>query len=213
MSKKQNETHELFSMLKQLGFTIEHKLNQYIQNSLDHKEVAVMANSTGKVVSQLVKAIHEYVEEMSVQLNFPTKKDVGRLGKLIVQSEDKLDHLEDELHEVIDLLHGLKKTLVEKLPTHCETKHSKKRHEHKTNVSLGCIHEELIKPLEKLEGSIKRRVIKCSKKLLEKKKKNPVFDLKKDLYREVMKPPGQVDFKELNQKLLLLLEEKRKRKK
>lgn len=110
MSK--NETPELFPLLKQLGFTLENKLNKYIQDKLDHKEVAVAANSAGKVLAHLMEAVHEYVEQLSTQLNFPTKKDVGRLGKLIVQSEDKLDDLEDEVHEVLDMLKDIKKMLM-----------------------------------------------------------------------------------------------------
>ncbi|UGB29844.1 hypothetical protein [Metabacillus sp. B2-18] len=216
MSK--NETPELFPLLKQLGFTLENKLNKYIQDKLDHKEVAVAANSAGKVLAHLMEAVHEYVEQLSAQLNFPTKKDVGRLGKLIVQSEDKLDDLEDEIHEVLDMLKDIKKTLLKNLTEHrFEGLDEKLRNELADLIKNPTSHikEEIVKPLEELEDKLKKRVIKCSKELLKKKKMciSSSHSLKDELHKELMKPPGQVDFQEVNQKLLQLLKEKRKRKK
>lgn len=210
------ENSELFTLLKQLGFKLESRVNKYIQDNLNKEEVAIAANSAGHVLAHLIEAIHDYVEQLSSQLNFPTKKDVGRLGKLIVQSEDKLDNLEDEIHEVLCLLKELKMMIVqgvkEKSSQPLEGLEEKIRHELKELLKChkGNIHQELIKPIEELEASIKKRILTRSKSLLARKKAflHP-NKLKYELQKELMKPPGQVDFNEINKKLLQRLQEKR----
>lgn len=208
-----NESPELFSLLKQLGFTLERKMNNYIQSGLNNEEVAIVATSTGKILANIMEAVHEYVEQLSSQLNFPTKKDVGRLGKLIVQSEDKLDSLEDEVQEVIDLLTEIKKALLQNLKNnHIEGFEEKVRNELRElkNNPTSHIREEIVKPLE---VKWRKRVLKCSKELLNKKKRclGKSHSLKDELHRELMKPPSQIDFQEVNSKLVQLLEERRKK--
>ncbi|WP_026561341.1 hypothetical protein [Bacillus sp. J37] len=175
-----SEKPELFSLLKKLGFQLEGKVNKYIQDQLNKEEVALTANTAGHVLAHLIEAIHDYVEQLSSQLNFPTKRDVGRLGKLIVQSEDKLDNVEEELHEVLNLVKELKMMILKDV-------------------------KDIPTPLEGLETTIKNRVLPYKEKLAAKSNTNT---LKEELQRELMKPPGQVDLKEINKKLLSRLQEK-----
>lgn len=180
-----SEKPELFSLLKKLGFQLEGKVNKYIQDQLNKEELTLTANTAGHVLAHLIEAIHDYVEQLSSQLNFPTKRDVGRLGKLIVQSEDKLDNVEEELHEVLSLVKELKMMILKDV-------------------------KDIPTPLEGLETTIKNRVITYKERLAAHKQGSlsNTNTLKEELQRELMKPPGQVDLKEINKKLLNRLQEK-----
>ncbi|HZH60956.1 MAG TPA: hypothetical protein VEY70_15605 [Metabacillus sp.] len=210
------ESSELFTLLKKLGFQLESRVNKYIQDQLNKEEIAITANSIGHVLAHLIEAIHDYVEQLSSQLNFPTKKDVGRLGKLIVQSEDKLDTVEEELHEVLCLLRDLKMTVLKdiknKKTDQIEGLEDMIRHELRELLKnpKDHVHEHL----EELETSIKKRVLTCKKSLLAKKKRSfsAKGKLKEALQEELLKPPGQADLKEINKKLLQRLQEKRAKK-
>lgn len=211
-----NESTELFTLLKKLGFKLESRLNKYIQDQLNKEEIAITANSAGNMLAHLIEAIHDYVEQLSSQLNFPTKNDIGRLGKLIVQSEDKLDNIEEELYSILNLLKELKITILKdinnKATNQLENIDDKVRQELEELLKdpTGHLHDQL----EALESSIAKRVSTCKNSLFA-KKKSSISDsskLKEELQKELLKPPGQVDLKELNKKLLQRLQEKRDRK-
>jgi|GEM_PF-5086188 len=211
-----NESTELFTLLKKLGFKLESRINKYIQDQLNKEEVAITANSAGNMLAHLIEAIHDYVEQLSSQLNFPTKNDIGRLGKLIVQSEDKLDNIEEELYSILNLLKELKITILKdinnKATNQLENIDDKVRQELEELLKdpTGHLHDQL----EALESSIAKRVSTCKNSLFAKKKRS-ISDsskLKEELQKELLKPPGQVDLKELNKKLLQRLQEKRDRK-
>ncbi|PMC36997.1 hypothetical protein CJ195_13135 [Bacillus sp. UMB0899] len=210
-----NEKPELFTLLKKLGFQLESKINKYIQDQLNKEEIALTANSAGHVLAHLIEAIHDYVEQLSSQLNFPTKKDIGRLGKLIVQSEDKIDNVEEELHEVLSLIKELKTTILKDVKSKAaplEGLEDKIRQELRELLKNPTSHVH--QQLEGLENSIKKRVLTRKKSLLAKKKRSlsKANKIKEELHRELMKPPGQADLKEVNNKLLQILKEKQAKK-
>ncbi len=210
-----SEKPELFMLLKKLGFQLESKVNKYIQDQLNKEEIALTANSAGHILAHLIEAIHDYVEQLSAQLNFPTKKDVGRLGRLIVQSEEKIDNVEEELHEVLSLIKELKTTIlkdVKSKATPIEELEDKIRHELKELLKNPKSHVQ--NQIGGLETSIKKRVLTCKKSLLAKKKKplSNASKIKKELQSELLKPPGQADLKEINKKLMQILQEKQAKK-
>ncbi|MCD7032727.1 hypothetical protein LRR81_00695 [Metabacillus sp. GX 13764] len=102
-----NETTEdFYTLLKKIGFQLEGQMNQFIQDSLNKEDVIKIANAGGIVLARLLEGLQEFIEEMSIPLNFPTKNDVARIGKLVIQSEDKLDLIEEELFEILSILKG-----------------------------------------------------------------------------------------------------------
>jgi hypothetical protein len=217
MSKKeiiQKETPDLFGLLKLLGFKLESTINKYIQDSLNKEEIAVTANSVGQVLAHIIVAVNEYVEQLSSQLNFPTKNDVSRLGKLIIQSEDKIDGLEDEIHEVLNLLKEIKMNLLDSLKVNAvqlsEDLDGKIKKELSELIKdpTGHLQQEVVKPIEELETKLKKKLGNYSEGLA----KTNTDEVKKELQMQLMKPSNQVDLNEINNQLRKLLIEKRSKK-
>lgn len=102
MSKE--EKPDLFLLLKNAGFQLENQVNQYIQDHLNKEELAAAAHKGGNLFAALIEECHEYMEQLSAQLNFPTKNDVARLGQLVVQTEEKIDEIEDKVWAILKLL-------------------------------------------------------------------------------------------------------------
>ncbi|TXC90253.1 hypothetical protein FS935_14450 [Metabacillus litoralis] len=208
MSKK---TTDVFKLLKQIGFKLEHTLNTSIKDKLNNEEIAMAMNSGGKVIAQISEAIQEYVEEVSSQLNLPTKKDIGRLGKLIVQSEDKLDDIEDEIKEAINLLRELKME-IDKKAIHA-TKyikpacHKGKKQWKNKQVYLN---KQVCKKIDKIKDSVIDITSKhsiCSKTKDSHSNSN-MANIKQELLDQLLQPTTNVDLKEVNNLLTKLLQEK-----
>jgi hypothetical protein len=198
MEKK--ETPDLFVLLKQWGFMLESTINKYIQDSLNKEEIAVAGNTIGIVLAEILEAIHEYVEQLSSLLNFPTKNDVSSLGKLIVQLEDRIDVLEDEMYEVLE---SHKAKTVQPLDDFGE-KIKNDLGEHITNPS-GHFQQEEIKTNEDVEVKLKKSLGNSGKDTL----KNNTEIIKKELLSELMKPASEVDLHEITNYLCKLIIEKR----
>lgn len=211
MSKK---TTDVFKLLKQIGFKLEHTLNTSIKENLNNEEIAMAMNSGGKVIAQISEAIQEYVEDVSSQLNLPTKRDIGRLGKLIVQSEDKLDDIEDEIKEVINLLRDLKME-IDKKATHVTTYikpacHKGKKQWKNKHVYLN---KHVCKKIDAIKDSVKHITSKhsfCSN-IKENHSDSNLANIKQELLNQLLQPTTNVNFKEVNKLLNQLLQEKKAR--
>lgn len=104
MSNDQNS--DFYALLKKLGFQLEGQMNQFIQDGLNKEEIIKIANIGGQVLGRLLEGLQDFIEHASIPMNFPTKNDVSRVGKLVVQSEDKLDLIEEQVFEILSLLKG-----------------------------------------------------------------------------------------------------------
>jgi hypothetical protein len=206
----QETTPDLFELLKQLGIKLESTMNNYIKDSLNKEEVAVAANSAGQVLAHIMEAVHEYVEQLSTQLNFPTKNDVSGLGKLIVQSEDKIDGLEDEIHEVLNLLKEIKMTplgiIKEKAVQPLEDLDGKIKKELSELIKnpSGHLQQRVVKPKDELEAKLKKRIGNYSRGLT----KTNTDTLNKELQDLLMKLVSQDNFHEMRNNVRKLLIEK-----
>ncbi|MFY4774552.1 hypothetical protein [Metabacillus sp. RGM 3146] len=105
MSMEQDPA-EFYAWLKKTGFQLEGQMNQFIQDALNNEEIIKAANIGGQVLARLVAGLQDFIEDASIPMNFPTKNDVSRVGKLVVQSEDKLDLIEEEVFEILSMLKG-----------------------------------------------------------------------------------------------------------
>ncbi|WP_226670187.1 hypothetical protein [Metabacillus litoralis] len=208
MSKK---TTDVFKLVKQIGFKLEHTLNNSIKDHLNNEDVAMAMNSGGKVIAQISEAIQEYVEQVSAQLNLPTKKDVGRLGKLIVQSEDKLDDIEDDIKEAVNLLRELKMEIDKKATNvtnymkpiyHKGKKTWKNKHVH--------LNRKVCKKLHDIKDVVTETTAKHSICYKQKGKtaNSNMANIKKEILDQLLQPTTNVDFSEVNHLLTKLLKEK-----
>ncbi|WP_462413573.1 hypothetical protein [Neobacillus sp. Marseille-QA0830] len=108
--KEAQQLKEFFANLKKAGFMVEQKVNQQIQELLNKKELVQLADIHSEWMGHNLKALHETMETLAALLHLPTKNDIANAAKLIIQTEDKVDQLEEHFHK----LHDLVKKLVDK---------------------------------------------------------------------------------------------------
>ncbi len=111
----EKQLQELYNILKKLGFQMEFKLNENIQDSLNKKEILKYLHRHAHLLAPLIKGLKEWAETMSIPLNIPTKNDVANVAKLTKQNEEKLDSVDEQLK----ILNGyLKELISEDVPTY-----------------------------------------------------------------------------------------------
>ncbi|MGE1166386.1 hypothetical protein ACQJ0Y_24810 [Peribacillus simplex] len=83
--------------LKLLGAQKEQELNHKIQNLLNNRELIETVSDNAQLQIPKINRMQEASERMSIIMNYPTKKDVASLAKLVIQLEEKIDRLEELL--------------------------------------------------------------------------------------------------------------------
>ncbi|MED1204458.1 hypothetical protein [Heyndrickxia acidicola] len=111
-----NDHQELYDDLKKIGFKLEQEINDWIKENLNHEKVIIGASAAGKFYSEMIKKLHYYANFLSLQLNFPTKDDVANTAKLIIQAEEKIDHLEEQIDQLSKAIESMKGQLKEQAP-------------------------------------------------------------------------------------------------
>lgn len=101
---KNIELKALFPLLKKLGAKIETDLNTVIQESLNKDEVIEKLNAKAAMCGKMTNHMKEYMEIISSHFNIPTKTDVANVAKLTIQTEEKIDHIEEQLLALTQLL-------------------------------------------------------------------------------------------------------------
>lgn len=93
MAKESN----FYEGLKLLGVQKEQELNQKLQNLLNNRELIETVSDNAQLQIPKINRMQEASERMSIIMNYPTKKDVASLAKLVIQLEEKIDRLEELL--------------------------------------------------------------------------------------------------------------------
>lgn len=88
---------EFYVDLKKTGFTIEQQLNQRFQNLLNNEDLVKLANGHIDLLTNKFKTLQNSVEVLFTILQIPTKNDVANVAKLILQTEEKVDNLEEQI--------------------------------------------------------------------------------------------------------------------
>lgn len=88
---------DFYAILKKAGFALEQQMNQQIQNALNNEDLVKFANDRSDVIASKISKLQKYVEILSTILLFPTKKDVANVAKLTLQTEEKVDQLEESI--------------------------------------------------------------------------------------------------------------------
>ncbi|WP_368503001.1 hypothetical protein AB3N04_11935 [Alkalihalophilus sp. As8PL] len=83
--------------LKSLGKKLERELNTQVHKWLDHPLTIQEVNDFLEEHVDALSKLREYSELVAQQLNLPTKDDMARIAKLIIQLEEKIDTLEEKV--------------------------------------------------------------------------------------------------------------------
>ncbi|MFJ7682504.1 hypothetical protein [Peribacillus butanolivorans] len=97
---------DLYKELKVFGKQKEQQLNSKIQELINNRElIESVSRSSQMQVPEIIK-MQEASERRSIIMNYPTKKDVANIAKLVLQLEEKIDKLEELLSTVIPERNG-----------------------------------------------------------------------------------------------------------
>ncbi|MGE7759982.1 hypothetical protein [Peribacillus sp. NPDC097895] len=86
-----------YKTLKLLGAQREQQLNGKIKDLLNNRELIEAVSDNAQMQVPKVNRMHEASERMSIIMNYPTKKDVASVAKLVIQLEEKIDRIEELL--------------------------------------------------------------------------------------------------------------------
>ncbi|MEF2098000.1 hypothetical protein V3595_25690 [Bacillus sp. CFBP9009] len=89
------EKSNFYKGLKLLGTQKEQQLNSKIQNLLNNRELIETVSDNAQMQVPRINSLQEASERMSIIMNYPTKRDVASLAKLVIQLEEKIDRLEE----------------------------------------------------------------------------------------------------------------------
>ena len=105
-------TIDFFELLKKGGNLLQYRLNNSIKKNLNQFS---LIDFTGSKTNPLVKRmnhIQKFTEQMTNYMNLPTKTDIANTTQLIIQSEEKIDQLDDQLYDVSIMLNEIKQILL-----------------------------------------------------------------------------------------------------
>jgi hypothetical protein len=108
--KKKQQKTDFFGDLKKAGFIIEQQLNQHIQNIVNNDNLINFADEHSNLITNQISSLQRHVETLSTILNLPTKNDVANVAKLTLQTEEKVDKLEEHM---IKLTESIQKIMSE----------------------------------------------------------------------------------------------------
>ena len=88
---------EFYGKLKKTGLALEQQINQRIQNLLNDEDLVKLANEHLDLLSRNFRALQNTIEVLFNILQVPTKNDVANVAKLTLQTEEKVDNLEEHI--------------------------------------------------------------------------------------------------------------------
>ncbi|SIR77833.1 hypothetical protein SAMN05878482_105465 [Peribacillus simplex] len=91
-----------FKGLKLLGAQKEQQLNGKIQDLLNNRELIEAVSDNARLQIPRINRMQEASERMSIIMNYPTKKDVASVAKLVIQLEEKIDSLEELVSTLVE---------------------------------------------------------------------------------------------------------------
>lgn len=107
-------TIDFYELLKKGGTLLQYRLNNRIKNSLNQMAIIDLTNSKANPLTNKIDQIQNYTEQLSNYINLPTKTDLANATQLILQTEEKIDNLDDQLFELTNMMKDVKQ-LIEQL--------------------------------------------------------------------------------------------------
>ena len=107
-------TIDFYELLKKGGTLLQYQLNNRIKKSLNQISIIDFTTSKTNPLTNKIDRIQTYTEQLSNYMNLPTKTDLSNATQLILQSEEKIDNLDDQLFELTTMMKEVKQ-LIEQL--------------------------------------------------------------------------------------------------
>ncbi|MFT8320072.1 MAG: hypothetical protein ABF649_04135 [Bacillus sp. (in: firmicutes)] len=104
-------TLDVYDILKKGGDLLQYRINNIIKNQLNTTSMIFLANNRSKALTKKIEQVQGYVERTASIINLPTKTDLSNATQLILQSEEKIDRLDDQLYELTVMLQEVQQQL------------------------------------------------------------------------------------------------------
>lgn len=101
--------YDLFSGFNQLSEMWDKQVTGLLYNLTDNKEFVRTASSGLNTYSFYLERLRKNQEQIAALLNIPTKKDVANAAKLSIQTEEKIDLLEEQIWKLQDSVSSITK--------------------------------------------------------------------------------------------------------
>ncbi|MDP1419164.1 hypothetical protein Q8G35_12155 [Peribacillus simplex] len=96
------EKSNFYKGLKLLGTQKEQQLNSKIQSLLNNRKLIEAVSDNAQMQIPRINRMQEASERMSIIMNYPTKKDVASVAKLVIQLEEKIDRLDELVSTLVE---------------------------------------------------------------------------------------------------------------
>ncbi|MGG1675377.1 hypothetical protein ACIFOT_06415 [Neobacillus sp. NRS-1170] len=100
---------EPFIGFNKLGEMWDQQLNGLLYNLADNKEFVRTASSGLNTYSMYLERLRKSQELFATLMNIPTKKDVANAAKLSIQTEEKIDLLEEQIWKLQESVSSITK--------------------------------------------------------------------------------------------------------
>lgn len=94
---------DLYKSLKDKGIEIETETNESIQESISNDKLIELSSLVTPFITQLITKIKENQEVFFSLMNIPSKDDLASNTKLVIETQEKIDALEEQNWQLIDL--------------------------------------------------------------------------------------------------------------
>ncbi|GHH98876.1 hypothetical protein [Neobacillus kokaensis] len=102
--QRKEQLAAIYTDLKKSGLAVEQQLNQHIQDLLDRDDLVKFANQHSDFITNNIKSLQKYIEVFSNILLLPTKNDIANVAKVAIQTEEKVDKLDERMNELANTI-------------------------------------------------------------------------------------------------------------
>ncbi|OAS88160.1 MULTISPECIES: hypothetical protein [Metabacillus] len=95
-----DKANEFYKDLKKLAQGGESLLNEFIQKWLNQEELTRLVGNNSNMTGEIIKRLQKYQDLVTTALKIPTKDDIANVAKLVLQSEDKLELIEEQFQKL-----------------------------------------------------------------------------------------------------------------
>jgi molybdopterin-guanine dinucleotide biosynthesis protein len=95
-----DKANEFYKDLKKLAQGGESLLNEFIQKWLNQEELTRLVGNNSNLTGEIIKRLQKYQDFVTTALKIPTKDDLANVAKLVIQSEDKLELIEEQFQKL-----------------------------------------------------------------------------------------------------------------
>lgn len=152
-----NVTLDFYEILKKGGGLLQFRINDFIQQQLDSTAAIHLVKDHTSTLTKKIEKVQNYVERTAAVINLPTKTDLSNATQLILQSEEKIDDLDEQIYDLQVKIQEIKKLLEELSPSVTTNLADTNRN--------AFTQEEAITALQQEMNAVKQKVSKQKKQL------------------------------------------------